>query len=863
MGEVYLAHDTRLGRDVALKVIPDSVAANRQRLDRFTREARALAALSHPAIGAIYDVAEHEETRALVLELVDGDTLDERLQRGPLTLDEALTIGRTIAEALDAAHDKGVVHRDLKPANIKLTASGDVKVLDFGLARMLGGEEAAAAATVTGTSPGAIVGTAAYMCPEQARGQAVDKRADVWAFGCVLYEMLGGRAPFRGDTWSDTIAQTLTKEPDWSALPSGTPPRIVHLIERCLQKDPKQRLRGLGGVELALDARAPAPASRYSSRWLWVAAGIAIVLAGAAWLGSGNRTAAPADLTPVRFEIPPSIRMAETGSFALSPDGRRLAFAGTGADGRFRLWERSMDSLETRAIDGTEGELAANSTLFWSPDSRFIGFYADGAVRRIDRNGGQVQVVCRVPAMAVGGTWNRRDEIVVGNIGGGLLRCPAGGGDPVVVVEPDEPGGVRTGDFFPVFLPDGRRLLYLRVSRTDPSVVGVYLADLDRPADAQNKTRLIETGFGAKLAPTGDRHGHILFVRNRAVWAVPFDTKQLVTSGEPFMVVESVGTFRDWGFFDTNGRVLVHRGGIPDFQLSWRDRRGGDLGPVGEPGQYKGVALSPDGQRAVVARDNKLNRADHDLWLVDLHRNAMTRFTSNTWAESIPAWASDSQSFVFATGRSDGGDIHQHALNGSPARTLLSNRDLQGVRLSPLFTAMSIGAGGDWLAYTVEARGSTRSDIWMLRMQPTLSGATPVIQQEFDQIQPSLAPNGQWLAYVSNESGVDQVLARPLRIGADGVPAVGAAIAVSRGGGRSPRWRADSHELYFQGTDGGVMAAQVGAGTISEPARLFTVQGALAEWGAASNGERFLLAVPAAGHDLPFTVVLNWLSGLK
>ena len=855
MGEVYLAHDTRLGRDVALKVIPAAVAADRQRLERFTREARALAALTHPAIGAIYDVAEHEDTRALVLELVEGDTLEQRLKRGPLSMGEALTIARTVAEALDAAHDKGLVHRDLKPGNIKLTRAGDVKILDFGLAKMLGSEEAAAAATVTSTTPGAILGTAAYMSPEQARGQDIDKRADVWAFGCLLFEMLSGRPAFGGSTWSDSMARTLTAEPDWTLLPKGTPSSVLRLTERCLQKDPRQRLRGLGGVELAFDDRTPSgPSPR---RWPLAVAGIAalVLVAGAAW--SLNGRSAPADVAPIRFEIPPSIRVADNGSFALSPDGRHLAFIGTGTDGRFRMWERSMDSLETKPIGGTEGELDQSSTMFWSPDSRFIGFYAKGAVRRIDRSGGQTQIVCRVPDIAVGGAWNRRDEIVVGNIAGGLVRCPASGGDPVPVSEPDKSGSARTGDFFPVFLPDGRRLIYLRISRTDPTMVGLYIADLDRPASAQSKTRLIETGFGGKFAPSDDGHGRILFVRNRGVWAVPFDTRQLITTGEPVMIVESVGTFRDGAFFDTNGSVLVHRGGSPDFQLSWRDRRGADLGSVGDPGQYTGVALGADGRRAAVRRDNKLNRADHDLWLVDLQRNITTRLTADSFAESVPAWTPDSRSLVYASGIGRG-DIRQRAVDGGPAALLLGGSDLKAGDVNPLFTSMSVGANGSWLAF--EVRGSTGYDIWKLRLRPPAASASPLVQDEFDQTQPSLAPNGEWLAYVSEESGATRVMVRPLGRTTDGEPLPGAAVVVSRGGGRSPRWRSDSQELYFHGSDGGIMAAPVVAGTIGEPARLFTIQGALPEWGVTSNGDRFLFAVPT---DVPFTVVLNWQAGLR
>jgi Tol biopolymer transport system component len=862
MGEVYRARDTRLGRDVALKVVPAAFAMEPGRLERFDREARALAALNHPAIASIYSVEEVEGTRALVLELVEGDTLEDRLRRGPLRPDEATRIARAVADALEAAHDRGLVHRDVKPANIKITPAGDVKVLDFGIAKILHADDTA---TSTGTAHGAVVGTAAYMSPEQARGSHVDKRTDIWAFGCLLYEMLTGVAPFRGPTWSDSIARTLTEDPDWARLESAAPSHIVQIVRRCLQKEPGQRLRGLGAIDVALDGPAAATTIR-RPRSSTVAAGmaaaaIALALIAVAW---SYRSAAPVvDERVVRFEIPATIRVAESGSLALSPDGRRLAFVGTGADGVFRMWERSLDSQETRPISGTEGEIAANSTIFWSPDSRSIGFYADGAVRRIGREGGQSRIVCRVAGVAVGGTWNTRDEIVVGNTSGGLKRCPASGGEPVSVTRDDGQIGAQREmlHLFPVFLPDGEHLLYLGVSRTDPSRNGLYLANVRRSPDEQPAGRVIETGFAARFAPgAGAGPDRILFIRNRGVWAVAFDTDRLQSDGEATQVVSSVGTFRDGAFFDANATTFVYRSGVPDYQLSWRSRGGDDLGVVGEPGQYLGLALSPDATRAAVARENKLNRSDQDVWIVDLTRNAMTRFTTNPHPKSAPAWSSRGDALLFAVGH-DNSDVIMRPTSGSNERILLSSASLKGMSVNPLLTTMSMSADGATLAFSVDTRGRNRSDIWTLKVGDPGS-ARPLIEAEFDQLQPSLSPDGRWLAYASNESGISEVLVRPLSSGTDGFT-VGGPIAVSRGGGRSPRWRADSGELYFHAADGGVMAARVARDTIEQPVRLFAVQGALPEWGATAAGDRFLFALPAASQNVPFGVILNWQIEMK
>ena len=862
MGDVFRARDTRLGRDVALKILRSEVAADAEHVDRFAREARALAALNHPGIAAIYDIVEVDGTRALVLEYVEGETLEQRLRGGALPIREAATIAVAIAGALDAAHDRGLVHRDLKPANIKITSSGDVKLLDFGIAKALLDREGDAAATVTGTEHGVVIGTAAYMSPEQARGHAVDKRTDVWAFGCVLFEMVTGRAAFGGETRSDSIARTLTSDPDWETLPAHTPPSITRVLQRCLQKDPKQRLRGLGGLELAFD-QLEAPASP-TARARPVAAMIALaalaIIAAAGWIVL--RPATPvSDASPIRFEVPPSTRFAGSGSFALSPDGRRIVFIGTGADGRFRMWERSLDSLETRPISGTEGGVAANSTLFWSPDGRSIGFYSDGSVRRISRDGGEVQVVCKVPGVGVGGSWNTADDIVVGNTNGGLVRCPASGGEATRVTDggSNADGTASRGlHMFPVFLRDGQRLLYFKVSRVDPSGNGLYVADLRLPPDRQSNTRVLETGFSARYVVTGSGEERILFVRNRGVWSAAFNSDRLAVEGEPIQLATSVQTFRDGAAFDANGRVFVYRGGAPDYQLVWRNRAGDELGTAGEPGSYTGVALSPDGTRIALTRENKLNRSDQDLWIVDVGRNTTARLTSDPLPESSPAWSADGQSVVFAAGHDDA-DVLTRPVNGGAQQVLLKGGKRGRIAVNPLLGTFSASRDGRWIVFNMDTRSDRRSDIWILDLQsPGI--ASPLIEQDFEQRQAVLSPNQRWLAHVSNESGADEVIIRSLTWPAGAIPLVGAAVQVSRGGGRAPRWRGDSGELFFQSLNGQIMAAKISGDTVGEPAPLFAAPGVLADWDVTADGQRFLLARPTNTQELPFTVVVNWLT---
>ena len=561
MGEVYRARDTKLDRDVAIKILPSDVADDPDRLARFGREARVLASLNHPHIGAIYgfeDALTSDGIRVpgLVLELVEGDTLADRLSRGAIPIPDALAIARQIAEALDAAHQRGIVHRDLKPANVKVTPAGVVKVLDFGLAKTATLDLQSGDGTHTtmqmGTREGVVLGTAPYMSPEQARGHSLDKRTDIWAFGCVLYEMLSGQRPFAGATISDTIADILQRDADWSALPLQTPPGVLRLTKRCLEKDPHRRLRDLGDADLALDLPTTITTARGYPRWmLWTAAATAaIAVAMVAFLALARSRDAQLPPATLRFQIPAPVSLNDPGNFSLSPDGRHLVFVGTDAKGILRLRIRDLDTLETRSVPGAEAEVVNfMPPVIWSPDSRVIAFFSQptGQIKRIDRAGGLPRVVCEVPGVGVGGSWNDADVILVGNTSGGLVRCPAGGGGATAVTVVN-PALKDAHHLLPAFLPDNRHFVYLRVSRTDPSETGLYLGDLETPADRQSTERLVATPFGGSYVPGLAGDGHLLFVRDGALMAMPFDAERRVMTGEPAVLANGVGSFRDSAF---------------------------------------------------------------------------------------------------------------------------------------------------------------------------------------------------------------------------------------------------------------------------------------------------------------------------
>lgn len=859
MGDVYRAKDTALGREVAIKVVGDEYLNDADRAARFEREARVLAALNHPNLATLYGVEHIGGGRALIMELVDGETLADRIARGPIAPLQVLAIAQQLAGGLDSAHQKGVVHRDLKPANIKLSGSGLVKILDFGIAKDMPRGDLQSRTTTMATEAGVLIGTAPYMSPEQVRGLPIDQRADIWAFGCVLYEMLTARSPFAAETRTDTLARIVQSDPVWDALPPSATPGLVRLIKRCLEKDPARRLRDIGDVELALEAptdvRQRVP---LSGRVIAGVVGAAIALtAGATMLGLFRERPAPP--TPVRFEVPLSIRLIESQSSALSPDGRRLAFIGTGADGILRIWSRALDDLETRPLIGTENEVANNTTMWFSPDSRSVAFYANGAIKSVSIAGGPPEVVCKVPSVAVGGAWNADGTIVVGNAGGGLMRCSAGT-EPVPVTRHHsaDPSEIH---LLPSFMPDGRRLIYFRAWRNNPSEAGIYAADLSLSPEQQPTERIVATNLAGRVVASTRTDGTawLLFMRDRTLFAAALDDR-LTLRGDPIEIAKDVGSFRDGAMFHGSTETLVYRAASQESQLAWVDRSGKRLDVIGEPGQYRGVALSPDGARAAALRENRLNRADGDIWIVDLRRNATTRFTTDPLMESKPAWSADGTSLMYVTGHGSG-DIWLQPLSGAPRLALVLQSPAHPFRINSILTSLDSTADGRFVVFEAESLGRTRADVWSVRRT---AGAAPVtvLAQEFDEGQAVVSADGRWMAYVSNESGINEVFVVAINTGADRIAVAGTPALISRGGGMAPRWRRDSRELFFQSSSGSIMAVAI-ADQIGEARTLFNAAG-ISQWDASPDGQRFLMAVPVTqGAPAPFTVVLNWQSALR
>ena len=654
MGEVYRARDRRLNRDVAIKVLPDSVSSDPERVVRLEREARTLAALNHPHIGAIYDFERVDGTSRLVLELVDGPTLADRLRGGALAVDEALTIAEQIAGALAAAHDTGIIHRDLKPANIKVTPGGSVKVLDFGLAKAFHPMQPTRDTEVTVSVPadmtrgGTVLGTPAYMSPEQARGEVVDKRTDIWAFGVVLYEMLTGRRPFAGQTVTDTIAAVLKEDPDWNLVPA----RARRLVRRCLEKDPRRRLRDIGDAMTLLDDTIqPAPpfarATLMPSGWPIAAVLLLTAIAGLLFARRGEP---PPVLNQVRFVI--SLPGAVTiDAPIVSPDGRSVAFLGQTSDAPNtpRLWLHSLHSGESRQL------FQANKiagTPFWSPDSRFIAFFADGKLQRMDVAGGAVHTVCDLRGLSSGGSWSRNDVIVFST--DVLMRVPASGGTPAPLTALDV-ARKEIGHYLPRFLPDGRRFLYLRVSPTTDAS-GIYVGTLDAKPEQQDTSRLVATRAGPIYAPPQQgQTGRLLFLRGSTLMAQAFDPMRLELGGEAVPVADHVASpaipssrYAHASVSDTG--LLAYRlsetfTGVP----VWVDRDGREQGsavqdPLPEP---QNPRLAPDGKRLALMLEG-------NLWVYDLTGKPPVKLTFDGRSD-IPLWTRDGRRVVYASNASPTG----------------------------------------------------------------------------------------------------------------------------------------------------------------------------------------------------------------
>jgi Tol biopolymer transport system component/predicted Ser/Thr protein kinase len=856
MGTVYRARDTRLPREVAIKVSAEKFS------DRFSREANAIASLNHPNITTLYDVGSDY----LVMELVEGPTLADRIKEGPLTIDEAANIGRQIADALDFAHERGIVHRDLKPSNIKIRPDGVVKVLDFGLAkagtaRVAPQSDESPTVSADQTAEGVIVGTFPYMSPEQLAGKSVDKRADVWAFGCVFYEMLTGRRPYQSDTVQELIASILRDDVDLNQVPV----QAHRLLRRCLEKDPQKRLRHIGDV-MALFDEARVGQSADAATRLWPVAAIVIVAAAAAALVIwAPWRSATSGVRPVRFEVGETERMKFFyGDFmAVSPDGHWMVFPATGEDGVNRYWLRSLETVEARPLPGTE---SAYVPAAWSSDSRYAIFTLQNSPKlyKVDIQGGPPQALAEAPGALNGATSNKDGVVVFGVFAPNPLFRVSDAGGTVVPVTALAKG--ETNHRWPQFLPDGRHFLYMRVS-ADPDRTGVYVGSVDAKPEEQSPTRLLATNRQAYYAaePSGAT-GHLVFLRDTTLMAQSFDPVRLAFAGEPAPIADNVDSFAAAaaGLFSVSETgTLVYRSG-PESNVvpMWFDQLGKPAGTLlAEPGDYANAAVSPDGTRVAVAGGAAGAR---DLWVIDVMRGATTRLTFDPADDDNPVWSPDGANLAFSSTRTGQTKLYIKPANGSGEERLLS--DQPGI-------PNNWSTDGRFLLFT-STSPKTGNDIWALSDPGRVSGenkSLPVVATPSNEFDGQLSPDGRWMAYASNEGASgESVYVRPFSTNGK-VGVAGARWLVSGNTGRFPRWRSDGKQLFYAMAvpSLGVMAVDIEtskefqAGT---PRRLIDAPPPLIPvgWSLTPDAKRFLfITTPNAGRPLPFTVVLNWAAALK
>jgi Tol biopolymer transport system component/predicted Ser/Thr protein kinase len=845
MGEVYRARDLRLQRDVALKVLPHAFARDEDRRARFRREARVLAMLSHPGIGAIHGVAESDEVDALVLELVEGPTLDERLRQGPLPVADVLTISRHLVDAVAAAHTRGILHRDLKPANIKVLPDGTIKVLDFGLAKALTPEPSVLDANLSAAAPHVLLGTAAYMSPEQVRGQRVDARADIWACGCIIFEMLTGTRAFSGDTVPEILARVVEREPAFSLLPAGTPPALRRLLRRTLEKDPSRRLGYIGDARLELDdavsdeaVEAPPPA-RLGAGVLAAALVGALMVGGAVGAIVVGRSSTAPPATASWFTISLGTGEAPVTGFqpmlALSPDGRTMVYRAR-KDGITRLYRRALDRLEAMPIAGTE----EGTGPFFSPDGRWLGFDSDGVLKRVALAGGLPVEIGAAPG-GVTADWLPDDTIVYAtNTSRTLQRVPASGGPPEAITSLDAARG-DTLHLLPQALADGRRLLFTIVAGR-----ARHIAVLDLQS---REVRVITDGSNGRLAT--DRT--LVFARDGVLWSVPVDPSSLALTGVAAPVIEGIehtdNTVLHFAASAEGSIAYLPAGqNLPGLQrLVWLDRAGRET-PAGlDPGPFTRVSLSPDGTRLALAMTD---RGNTDIWVADPERRTMSRLTIEPTIEAMPTWSPDGR-VAFRSER-EGPGIFQRAWQGAGPVERVTTTD------GPIHSPYSWTPDGKTLLLALFRSFNRQAIASVTPPDPTVR---VLLDGDYAQLDPNVSPDGRWMAYQSDETGRFEVYVRPY-------PEVGRGRwRVSTNGGTSPRWSRDGAEMFYYDGSGLISVPVRTTGeslTMGRPSTLFQVVvfgGRLGPDYEIGPDGRFLFIVPgppAVARDSHVVYVQHW-----
>jgi serine/threonine protein kinase len=871
MGEVYRATDTKLGREVAIKVLPAEVAGDVERLARFEREAKLLASLSHGNIAHVYGfeaavLPDGSTGHFLAMELVAGEDLATRLQRGAIPVEEGIAIARQIAQALEEAHAKGIVHRDLKPANVRVTPEGKVKVLDFGLAKAYAGEAASGSSpdlsksptlARAGTQAGVILGTAAYMSPEQARGKPVDKRADIWAFGVVLFEMLTGQRLFEGETVSDTLAAVLKTDPQWSRLPAETPGSVVRLLRRCLERDPGRRLHDIGDARLDLEDSAesqppPDPRSMASpaSRLWWLrpaAAGALATAVAAGLLWQAQRPESRQAVTRLSILSPAGAALyPDSAGVAISPDGTMVAFVvGSPSRSESQLWVRSLDSTSARRLEDGDGA----SLPFWSPDSRRIGFFTTAKLKTISASGGRAEVLCDAPN-ARGATWGRANVIVFApNWNGPLQRISASGGAPAPATKLDAARG-EYGHRFPAFLPDGEHFLFAAL----PGKNGEF--DIFAGSLADGSRALVGS---MESAPVYAEPGWLLFARQGLLAAQPFDVRSRRVTGDPVLLEDEPTSILDPAFSFTAGRAISVSGAgslayfsapATNTNAVWLDLAGRTTGRLSLPaGHYETVTISPDGTRAVLVRST--SPSESSLWLVDLTRGGAAPLSAGHGRNDAPVWSPDGTRVVFASDRDGPQDVYVKVVaNASPEVRLFHND-------APFKNPSAWSSDGRWIVIT-QLDAATAQDVWLLPASGKGELVALVKGPVRDNAGP-LSPDGRWLAHTSDDTGRFELYLQSL-------PPPGRRVQVSQGGAMLAWWAGDGRSLQFVDDHlRSLWRVELEAGAelrVGTPRQIANLPPDVAWMDATPDRQKFIAIVPERAGPGSVTVVQNWRAAL-